>query len=427
MQLGNARNGTPKEPKEPEAPVAVIGAGIGGLTLAVALASYGIPYRVFEKSRQLAEAGGGTELSPNAVRPLLRLGLGPALREHAVAIEAVEIRTRSGELMAREALGADCERAYGAPYLTLRRAHLHAALVSLTDKDRLHLGRRVASVRESADGALLAFEDGAVSRADVAVGADGVHSAVRAACHGDAPAPSGLVMYRGVLPAAELPAAATDPLIRVWHGAGGHFACYPVAAGAQLSFAALVTLPEDSGEEPGDLAHVFAGWHGLAGAIAKVAGELRPWPVFDRHPLENWSTRHVTLLGDAAHAMLPFLAQGASQAVEDAVELASCLADLPVSGISADPGAGLARYAARRIERTSAIQRTARQAAATLHLPDSSAQPDWYALLTGCEEPPDLGPLFAYHAGVHAVPVNGTTRTAGPRPAELTAQTRSWR
>ena len=384
----------------------MIGAGIGGLTLAVALASYGIPYRVFEKSRQLAEAGGGTELSPNAVRPLLRLGLGPALRDRAVAIEAVEIRTRSGELMARKALGAECERVYGAPYLTVHRAHLHAALLSLTDQDRLHLGRRLASVRESADGALLSFEDGDVLRAAVAVGADGVHSAVRATCHGDAPAPSGLVMYRGVLPVAGLPAAAGDPLIRVWHGAGGHFACYPVASGGQLSFAALVASRDSSSKEPGDLAQVFAGWHGLAGAIAEAAGEARPWPVYDREPLENWSSRHVTLLGDAAHAMLPFLAQGASQAIEDAVELASCLADLPVSGLSADPGAGLARYAARRVPRTRAIQRTARQAAATLDLPESPAQPNWYELLTGCEEPPDLAPLFAYQANLPNLEMN---------------------
>lgn len=404
MQLGKARIRAPGEP------IAVIGAGIGGMTLAGALATYGIPCRLFEKARQLAEAGGGTELSPNAVRPLLRLGLGPALREHAVAIEAIEIRTRSGQLVARKTLGAECERTYGAPYMTVCRAHLHAALLSLTDADRVQLGRRLASVRESEDGALLSFEDGAVLRADVAVGADGVHSAVRAAVHRDAPVPSGLVMYRGVLPVAALPAAAGDPLVRIWLGPGGHFACYPVAAGGQVSFAATVALRDRSVEEPGSFARVFAGWHGLPAAIADAAGEVQQWPVYDRHPLENWSSRHVTLLGDAAHAMLPFVAQGTSQAIEDAMELASCLADAPAS----DAGAGLARYAARRTLRTRAIQRTARQAAATLHLPDGPAQRRRYALLTGCDELSDLEPLFAYHAGLHALPSTGMTVSSIP-------------
>jgi salicylate hydroxylase len=369
----------------------VIGAGIGGLTLAAALNRYGIPYRLFEKARQLAEAGAGTELSSSAVRSLIRLGLGPVLRERAVAIEAMEIRTHSGQLVARKTLGADCERNNGAPYLTVHRGHLHAALLSLSDPDRLQLGRRLASIRETKNSALLVFEDGAVLRANVAVGADGVHSAVRAAVHRDAPVPSGLVMYRGVLPLAALPAAAGDPLVRVWLGAGGHFACYPVASGGQVSFAATIALRDSPLEEMGQFADVFAGWDGLPGAIADAAGEVRHWPVYDRHPLENWSSRHVTLLGDAAHAMLPFPAQGSSQAIEDAMELASCLGYAPVSGAAA----GLARYAARRIPRTRAIQRTARQAAGTLHLPDGPRQRGRYALLTGCTELSDLEPLSA--------------------------------
>jgi salicylate hydroxylase len=348
----------------------------------------------------LTEAGGGTELSPNAVRPLLHLGLGPALLERAVAIEAIETRTRNGQLVARRTLGAECERTYGAPYLAVHRAHLHATLLSLIDPDGLRLGRRLAAVRESADDARLAFEDGAVLRADVVVGADGVHSAVRAAVHRDAPVPSGLVMYRGVLPAAAVPPAAGDPLIRIWLGPGGYFASYPVAAGGQVSFAAIVALRGRPIEEVGQFARVFADWHGLPGAIAGVAGEVPQWPVYDRHPLEYWSSRHVTLLGDAAHAMLPLVSQGTSQAIEDAMELASCLADAPVSGA----GAGLARYAARRIPRTRAIQRTARQAAATLHSPEGPAQQRRFARLAGCEELSDPEPLFAYSAGRPALP-----------------------
>jgi salicylate hydroxylase len=381
VQLGKARVRTPREP------VAVIGAGIGGLALAGALATYGIPCRLFEKARQLAEVGAGTELSPQAVRRLLRLGLGPALQERAVAIEAIDIRAHSGELVTSKTLGTECERANGAPYLTVHRAHLHAALLSLTDTGRLHLGRRLASVRDSDDGALLTFEDGAQLRADVAVGADGMHSVVRAALHSDTPVPSGHVIYRGVLPVAALPAAAGDPLVRIWLGPGSHFACFPVDAGRQLSFAATIALPGGSAGVPESLARAFAGWPGLAGAIVDAAGDVRRWPVYDRQPLKRWSSRHVTLLGDAAHAMLPFPAQGTSLAIEDAVELASCLADVPGPGTgnAFDAGDGLARYARRRIPRAHAIQRTARQAADTL-LPGGPAQRRRYALLTECED-----------------------------------------
>lgn len=361
-------------------PVAVIGAGIGGLALGAALATHGIPCRLFEKARQLGEVGGGTELAPRAVLALLRLGLGPALRDRAVPIEAMEIRTRGGLLVARRTLGAECERAEGAPFLTVHRAHLHAALLSLTDPDRLELGRPLATLRESAAGALLGFADGGALRAQVAVGADGVHSTVRAALHGDAPVPSRLVMYRGVLPAEALPSAAGDPVVRIWLGPGSHFACYPVAAGRQVSFTA--TVARAGSAVPGRFARTFADWPCLAGAIAAAAGDVRPWPVYDRRPLASWSSPHVTLLGDAAHAMLPFLAQGASQAIEDATELAACLAEAPGAG------AGLARYAARRIPRTRAMQRTARRAAATLHLPDGPARQRRYARLTGCQQHP---------------------------------------
>lgn len=390
MELGQARERATDEL------IAVIGAGIGGLALGGALAARGIPCRMFEKARQLAEVGAGTELSPAAVRRLRHLGLGPALRERAVAIEATEIRTHHGQLVAGKALGAESERVYGAPFMTIHRAHLHAALLSLADPDHLQLGRRVTSVRESEDGALLAFEDGAVLRADVAVGADGVHSAVRAALHRDAPVSSGLVMFRGVLPAAALPAAAGDPLFRIWLGPGAHLVCYPVAAGGQVSFAAVVARRDRATEPPGQFARVFAGWPGLPGAIADAAGEVPQWPVYDRHPLDRWSSRHVTLLGDAAHAMLPLLAQGTSQAVEDAVELASCLAAGPVS----DAGAALGRYATRRIPPTRAMQRTARRAATTLHLPDDLASRRRYALLTGCTDIEVTTPELSSSAGL---------------------------
>ncbi|MQY12482.1 3-hydroxybenzoate 6-hydroxylase 1 [Streptomyces sp. RB5] len=381
--------------------ITVIGAGIGGLTLAAALTRHGRSFRLYEKTRRLAEVGAGTQLSPNAVRPLLELGLGPALRECAVPIRAMEVRGHSGRLIARTPLGAECARLFGAPYLTVHRAHLHAALVSAIDRDRLRLGRRLAEVRETEGGALLGFEDGAVLRAGVTVGADGLHSAVRAVFRRDAPVASGTGMYRGLLPMTALPAAAREPVVRIWLGPGGHFVCYPVAAGEQLSFAATVSLPDPADGEQGQsrAAQVFGGWRGLVADIA-AAGVGQRWPVSDRDPLDTWSRGRVTLLGDAAHPMLPFLAQATSQAVEDAVELAACLAETP----AADADEALARYAALRGPRARALQRAARRTAGLLHLPDGPAQRRRDALFAESAALPERGVLFAHQAGRRSLP-----------------------
>lgn len=408
MRFGKDKDaGTPR--------ITVVGAGIGGLALAGALAANGLPYVIHEQTRQLAEVGAGVQLSPNAIRPLLRLGLGPALREHAVRIEAMEVRGWSGRPIARTPLGDACERMFAAPYLTVHRAHLHDALLSLVDRDRLGLGQRLISATRTGDGdgpedaVRLAFADGTESTADVVVGADGIHSTVRETFLRDEPVFSGLGIYRGLVPVDALPAGAEKPLVRLWLGPGGHFVCYPVASGEYLSYAATVPVTtgaptRESWSRPGDpeaLRAAFGHWTGLVSHIVDAVEFTHQWALHDRPPLRTWSTRRITLLGDAAHPMLPFMAQGANQAIEDAMDLASCLTGSAPHDI---PGR-LARYEALRVPRTAEIQRGSRGNAGVLHLPDGPAQRRRDARMAVHAALKDRALLYAHETGRSVLPV----------------------
>ncbi|MFD3436849.1 FAD-dependent monooxygenase [Streptomyces sp. NPDC058685] len=386
--------------------ITVVGAGIGGLALAGALSANGTPYEIFEQTRQLAEVGAGVQLSPNAIRPLVRLGLEPALRKHAVRIEAMEVRGWTGRPIARTPLGGDCERMFGAPYLTIHRAHLHEALLSLVDSDSLHLGRRLRAAQETSEGARLTFDDGTVRPADVVVGADGIHSTVRETFHRDAPVFAGLGIYRGLVPVDRLPAEARESLVRLWLGPGGHFVCYPVASGEYISYAATVPMTEAPAESwsapgnPDDLTRAFGAWNGLVGDIVRAVESTHQWALHDRPPLRTWSSSHITLLGDAAHPMLPFMAQGANQAIEDAMDLAACLAE----GSGTSVVSRLAHYESLRIPRTAEIQRGSRGNAGVLHLPDGPAQRRRDARMAVHAALHDRATLYAHETGRSVVP-----------------------
>jgi salicylate hydroxylase len=333
--------------------VAVVGGGIAGLTAAAALTRAGVACTVFEQASRLGDAGAGIQLAPNATRLLRRLGA--RLADVAVRPEAVELRRwDSGELIARTELGAACEASYGAPYYTLHRADLHRALAGLVDT--VSLGRRCLAVTEHTDLVELGLADGSTA-ADVVVGADGVHSMVRSTLDTRMARPSGLTVHRGLFTSDRLPWLRDRPAVRIWLGPGRHVVCYPVSGGAHISVTAVTR--SDGG---------YAGWHDEVQQVLAAAGRLRTWTLDDRPPLPRWHTRRVAVVGDAAHPMPPLGAQGANQAVEDAVVLAACLRT------GTDVAAALRRYERLRKPRVARVVAWVRANARDHHLADGAEQ-----------------------------------------------------
>jgi 2-polyprenyl-6-methoxyphenol hydroxylase-like FAD-dependent oxidoreductase len=339
--------------------VAVVGAGIAGLSAAAFLARAGIACTVYEQAPELREVGAGIQLSPNGSRLLHRIGLAGHLSRVGVRPAAIELRRwRDDATIARTELGPRCVAEYGAPYYTLHRADLHGGLRGLAGAVRT--GRRCVGVVEHPDRVELRFADGTSVAADLVVGADGLHSVVRKAIAADPARFSGMVVHRGLIPAPE----SGPPRVRIWLGPGGHVVCYPVSGG-RLNV--VVALP--ASVPPGALGPAFAGWHpAVRELVSAVDGSIR-WELYDRAPLARWGTGRVVLAGDAAHPMLPFGAQGANQAIEDAAALATCLRD----GLADVPGA-LRRYERLRVPRVARVTAMVKDNAGNHHLPDGVRQ-----------------------------------------------------
>ncbi len=369
--------------------IAVAGAGIGGLAAAIALARAGHSVAVFERSPAPTEAGAGLQLSPNAAAVLRNLGLLDAVRREAVApAELVIRRGRDGRDIARLPFGAAAEARYGAPFLVTRRADLHDVLLS--EARRLPLALRFGTPVEgwTARGAGLTVRlggaaDGEAAEADGLVGADGIFSAVRGRLRGIGPDDvrlSGRTAWRATIDVRHVPDGFAEPRSNLWLGPGAHLVHYPVAGGRQVNVVAITTdAGPDAGaarfwSAPGDpaaLARGFRGWWEPARRLLAAAADWRVWPLLDRPPLARWSQGPVTLLGDAAHPMLPFLAQGAAQAIEDAALLAEAAARHP-----GDIVAAFAVYERGRRPRTARVQTASRRQGAVYHLgfPASAAR-----------------------------------------------------
>ncbi|HUM16642.1 MAG TPA: FAD-dependent monooxygenase [Candidatus Nitrosotalea sp.] len=389
--------------------VAVIGAGIGGLTAALTLARVGLSVRVYEQAPALREVGAGIQLAPNATRILHRLGLAAALARVAVRPAQSELRRwDDGRTLWSQPLGDAIEARFGAPYYHLYRPDLLDVLAAALPAGVLRLGHRLVALRERAGGVDLGFADAAPARADVVVGADGIHSAVRAVLLGpESPRFSGSAAYRGLVPIDRLAHLDLPRQGYAWLGPDRHFVHYYVAAGRLMNFVGVCPAGEwrleswsARGRVPDALAE-FAGFHPVVREIIGAVDETYRWALYDRPPLARWSMGRITLLGDAAHAMLPFLAQGACQAIEDAAALAALLA-------GADAGAvpeRLARYEALRKPRTTRVQQGSYENATTYHLPDGPAQQARDArYATLAQEAPYAarGWLFDYDAEVEA-------------------------
>jgi salicylate hydroxylase len=341
-------------PNTPRAPrVAVVGAGMGGLAAADSLLRAGVTVDVYEQTPELREVGVGMHLGPNGSRILSRLGLEEALRAIAVRPEALEVRAQDGRLLTRQPMGDTWEKEYGAPHLTVLRSDLHALLADRVPSERIHLGAHLVSFDAEGEEVRLRFADGREAVADLLVGADGVHSVVRRAVAGqERPVFSGASALRGLVPAAQVRGLAPD-IMYMWVGRAARLLVVPVDAGRRFSYVAVLpdTAPtEESWSATGGadtLAAAFDGWHDDVTALVRAAGTPGRWALYDREPLPHWGRGPLTLIGDAAHPMLPHHGQGAGQALEDAVALAHFLDGTPQ---------GLRRYEEFRRPHTTRVQ-----------------------------------------------------------------------
>ena len=342
--------------------ILIAGAGIGGLTAASCLIKAGYDVEVYEQAPELSEIGAGIQLSANAMHVLNDLGLGKAIAELSVRPGAYVFRLHdSGEIIGQFPLADEHERLNGAPYNQLHRADLHDLLAAKArdfNKDVVRLNRRVAGFEESDAGVELFFTDGSRARGDLLIGADGVKSAVRAQIAGaDHATYTGDAAWRLTLPTDQLPGNFMGEVMSVWMGPGRHVVCYYLRGGALLNFVGLVET-EDISEEswtakfPWErLKADFAGWHENIQSVIDRADRdsCFRWSLYYRPPIATWSTRRATLLGDAVHATLPYLAQGAAMAIEDAAVLTRALQS---TDVAAD---ALQLYERNRIDRTSRI------------------------------------------------------------------------
>ncbi|MEW6124073.1 MAG: FAD-dependent monooxygenase [Pseudomonadota bacterium] len=347
----------------------IVGGGIGGLACAIALRRAGVAVSLLEQAPAFEEVGAGLQLSPNATRVLRDLGVLPALEAVAVAPEALEIRDGQSGRMIATCPYAPATQRYRAPFLVAHRADLLRVLADAATAlgCNFEMGARIEGVEVSEDAAVaVANRDGQalVLEGDILVGADGVRSVVRAQLGGSAsPVFAGRIAYRATVPARPGP----RPAVKLHLGPDAHLVTYPVRGGEAVNIVAVVKAdrPVARWSEPGDASTVhaaFAGWADEVRALLAAVREFRCWGLYDLDPLPRWGAGRGTLLGDAAHAMLPFLAQGAAQAIEDAAELASAVTR------EASAEAALRAYETARRPRTARIQREARTSGAIYHL-----------------------------------------------------------
>ncbi|MGF6917052.1 FAD-dependent monooxygenase [Paraburkholderia sp. 40] len=353
--------------------VVIAGAGIGGLAAAIALRQRGCEVVVIEQASQLGEVGAGVQMSPNAVKVLRAIGVEPLIRE--VACEPVAFTGRdwkSGRVLYRTPIKGVYERVYGAGYYHLHRADLHRALTERLGAGALRLGQRATGIEQDRNAAGLRLDSGELVEADVIVGADGIHSVVRRSLFGDEkPHFTGNICWRGMVPVDALPKGHVELASSNWLGPKGHVVHYYVRGGAMVNFVAVYETDEwtqESWSTPStvdEILETYSGWNQELLTTFSKSEHCFKWALYDREPLSRWTEGRVTLLGDAAHPMLPFLAQGAAMAIEDGYELASKIG-------SKQSGAGiretLVEYERQRIPRTSRVQLGARARGTTLHL-----------------------------------------------------------
>ena len=357
--------------------IVIAGAGIGGLTAALALAARGFRVSVFEQAARLEAAGAGIQLSPNATRILRDLGVADLLKPSVVVPEALVVRSGvTGQRIVRMPLGEAAERRYGAPYWMAHRGDLHAALVAAAGASSditITCGAKVEDYAVHRHGLTIQVRQGtgfAEEYGIALIGADGLWSSLRPRVgNRETPNFRQRTAWRSLVDAADVPETAREPVVQLWLGRHAHLVHYPVRGGAAIN---LVAIVRDFHEQPGwsgegsqrDLITRFSpwAWSRHARNLLKLAGAWQTWGLYDLPTLRRWGEGPVTLVGDAAHPMLPFLAQGAGMAIEDAAVLARCLARSP-----GDIPSALRAYEQARAARVARVQQASRRNGAIYH------------------------------------------------------------
>jgi len=350
--------------------IAVIGGGIGGLAAALAFEQRGADVVVCEQSPALSEIGAGLNLTPNAVKALRALGVEQATYDIAAETDFLNIRSwKSGRYISRTRRG-DFRKLFGAPNLSVHRADLLEVLAGALKTTQFRFNARCVEVEAGDRCAAARFADGSTIEADLLIGADGIHSAVRRSLFGaDAPRFTGCICWRGMAPVAALPNDINTKDGAMWMGPHGHVVHYPVRRGELLNIVAHIdsdAWTEESWTHECDVAEVtatYAGWNTALTQLYPYSERWYKWALYDRDPLPQWSRGRATLLGDSAHAMLPYLGTGAGMALEDACVLAAA-----VARETDDIAAALADYERLRVPRTRAAVLGARARARENHL-----------------------------------------------------------
>ncbi len=364
----------------------ISGGGIGGLSAALSLARQGFEVKVFEQAPELGEIGAGIQLSPNCTRVLFDVGLEDALRAVSCHPQGGQMRAwRTGRVLAETSLGDSAERAFGFPYLHIHRADLIGVLAQAETANEgidLRTNSKVTGFAQDGEGVVLkVLRQGAeeTHRADVLVGADGIRSVVRDGLFGpESPAFTGNLAWRALVPAGRLPQGMIRPMATVWWGPGKHFVHYYVRRGELVNCVCVVEKAGwqiESWHERGEYEELkadFAGWHAdIQSLIDNAEGDsLFKWALFDRQPMSSWGSGRVTLLGDACHPTLPFMAQGAAMSIEDGAVLARCLGRAKTTS---DLLPELLAYADLRMKRTARIQAVSRRNANLFHMRGAKA------------------------------------------------------
>jgi 2-polyprenyl-6-methoxyphenol hydroxylase-like FAD-dependent oxidoreductase len=340
--------------------IAIIGAGMGGLAAAATLRRVGFDVQVYEQASQFGRIGAGIQMMPNSMKVLRGIGIEDRLRQLAFAPYSHLNRVGDTGEITRELPMP--ESLYGAPYLCMHRAELHAALASALPDDIIHLGKKLTGLDQNGGPVTLRFEDGSKVTADAVIGADGVHSVVRDIIIGpDAPIHRGRIAYRAVFPAALMNGRSIGHSRTKWWGTDRHIVIYyTTRARSEIYF--VTSVPEtaewvtkESWSAKGDVRELRAaydGFHDDVRAVLSACPDCHKWAILEREPLATWSQGRVVLLGDSAHPMTPYMAQGAATSIEDAAILARCLDDMDGMDIEA----AFKRYEKHRKPRTSLVQ-----------------------------------------------------------------------